>query len=321
MSASRNLRFLAGLLCAISLLRPGPARAEGPARLCLVQAAAIPGLDPAELNPALAVEARKSGVPLVVIQAQARLGCSPGDAALVVDFQAPVLLLSGETLVLDLRDVDRADRAQDLARRVVLALAPGSPPTLGIERPAVATSGPQRTVRPAGLSGYLLAGGRYAREAGMNVGGVDLEGGVSWLNERLTLGLAAGWQPGLAIPGSPVPATVQSVGLAVALRGGWEFRPVLLRLGVLAGLDLRRLAVEPPTRLSASSWWMTAPTLAGEAEVLFRVGNWLVGVAATVRGFGAWTDARWDGSTFYSGPRIAGGVALRVGGILPGRRP
>ncbi len=195
-----------------------PAQGSPPVTLCIVRSAGIEGLEPALLEPALGLEARKAGRRLECLPGESRDACPPGPDRLVL------LLMPGPSVSvidgtraewpLDLAGLDAPDRAQDVARRVVaLGLAQGKVTGEPLVSEVLARW-PSAAIRPPGpavragraLQGYLIVQGawRYESSARLHAGSAGLEGGVSLYGERLQAGALLAWQPVRSMhPGSP----------------------------------------------------------------------------------------------------------------------
>jgi hypothetical protein len=302
--------------------------------LCIVRVAPVPGLEPGVLDSALALERRKWDLAFDQVES-ANLEACPAAltgeprTVLVIGPGATGRLLdaSGTPRFVDLETTAPGERASELARFTLAlmpsprtasptALVPG--PVPGHSRiPAEATMPPPR----AALSGYVEAGGWYAwqREPRIHAAGLSIETGVAAFDERLLAGLRVGYQTPADIAGGG--SRVQAVPVTVVVHGGFRWTAALLRLVLEAGLEWRRIEVEPSAWAGSVSDRSLAGVLGGEVEAVFPVSeNLRIGVAVTARGYVGGPSLAWNGEQVYRAPSLAVGAAVRLGGVFPSRR-
>lgn len=322
------------VLFALVLVLPFPkALAMEPAStLCVVRTGTPAGLEPPALDGALVLEQKKWGITFRRVDAATPDACAPPDAAaasvaLVLGPGEGVLVrgADGTRRPLDMSATEVRLRAQDVARTVMREFPrtgrPPFPPLVERELPPFPRPRPTSptTVNRYRPGAYAQAGGWYAYQPGpgLHVAGPELEGGLTWLEERIALGVRVGWQPSRPLAGAPVPTGVQAVPVSVAFHAGVRFASVRVRAGLEVGVEWRRVAAGPagqPERVGTG----TVPILGGEIDVLVPIGRWVrLGGGLLLRGYLGGTSWDWHGQTAYVAPRFGVGCALRVGVMLP----
>lgn len=143
------------IVCAALLTAPAGAEAPGPeARVCVIHAAQVEGLDEQALGDALLIEGRKAGLKLVVSQVVTMRQCpTPTGDELVhllrIQDADTIFFVDGspELNVLSVGGAVAIDRSQSLARQVVQGIAtrPGEAPVA----PAAADGRDARDARAA----------------------------------------------------------------------------------------------------------------------------------------------------------------------------
>lgn len=299
--------------------------------VCIVHESPVDGLDPASLAAALVIERRKSLAELETVEESPAGSCParrPGRLVLRLRIQSPATVgLDDGTGAerFDLASFDPLDRAGHVAHLVVAHL----PPPAGTGRASLvagATVPPAAAAVPrtdvARTQGFVAAGGWYGYQTGpgLHAAGPDFEAGVAWLDEQLALGLRVGWQPPQEItPG--VPSTrIQAVPVVATIRGGVRLSWVVLRAGLCAGVEWRRIEVSPPYRLDDVSATSRAGILGGEIEAVFRIGPvFRIAVSGTVKGYLGGRSYDWDASRLFEAPGRMFGAAVRLGAVFPGK--
>ncbi len=319
---------LAILLPALATVLPAAVASADPGGetpvFCVVLEAGTPVAADA-LETALVIERRKAGIDTGWVFRDAAGGCPSGGSEPSPRLEVGThraRLVQGERVRLDfpIHSVPAPDRPAEIARRAFCVLGDAvasTPVPLGDGAfPGIRAAGSRAGGRPGGTTGYATVGGRYGwqKGPGLHLGGIEIEAGAAWLDERLSVGLEAGFLPRRQARTAPVDSSVESVPLVAMVRGGVRLRPFLLRLGAGVGVEWRRvqirLAAYEATRSDAS--WL--PVLDGEVEAVLRLaGRFRLALAATLRGYPKGTRYAWNGFPAFEPPVLMAGAVLRLG--------
>lgn len=332
-AAMRAVAFL-GLLATAALV-PGTTRAQPSATLCVVARSPAEGLGFEDVRSAVAREWSKArlALDLRLISSPAPEACPPGStgpSALVLLTGPEAVLLgpAGAVAKQDLASAAPVDRAQEFARRVVSLFATeirrGRPVLVEGVREVPAAPGAAGT--DAAMAGYLSVGGRYGYQpsGGRHRFATDLEGGLSFYDERFQAGLRVGFEPRQDATRDPFRIASLAVPVAVEIRGGGRVHPRVLVRGALGiGIEWRQVSASVPDRPDARHLETTVPVVEVELETGIAVTRVLrVSVAGLFRGFLGGEALSWQGRTVYDPPRVSVGLAIRLGAVLGnGRRP
>lgn len=317
----------AALLLAALLLAPGAAAASAaPGAVCLLPAAAGDGLEPRAVRAALLIEARKAGRPARVVTAQRPADCPLAAAGVRVGLgpgaRATLDAGRGAPQAFDLSDTLPVDRARAVARAALAALALlGPAPAVGDAAPEVLVDLSEPIVpppppMPLAPAVVLTAGGGYLRGLGAGTDHAVVDGEVAlWLYEgRLALGVAGAYLPEVEVAGGEPAARLSGGELTAFVRGGWPLGPFLLRFGLGAGYQWRRLRVRSDWRLDEPGADDGAGLVAVEAEALWRFGGrFSAHVVIPGRVYLGGVGHEWKGRALRDAPRGAAGVGLRLG--------
>ncbi len=311
-----------------------PAFASAPqASLCIVARSPADGLGFDDVAAAVDLEWRKSRLALLrrVVSAPAPEACPPdsdGPSALLLLTGTNAVLLGpcGATLQQDLGGAAPVDRGQEIARRVVGLFAAevrrGHPLLVDRTRQPLATPSVAQSV--VGPAGYVSLAGRYGYQptGGNHRFATDLEGGLTLYDERLLVGLRAGFEPAQQAATDPFRIDAMAVPVTILLRGGGRVHPRILVRGALgAGIEWRQLEASVPGRGDSRRISNTLPLLEAEVEVaIVATGILRVSVAGVLRGFLGGEALSWQGRTVYDPPRLSVGLAVRLGAVLRDRR-
>jgi hypothetical protein len=314
-------------------LVPLAAAGDTPASLCVVRRGSVEGLDEAALRAAIDEERHKWSLVFTRIEAPDETQC-PGpvpeaaNVVLLLSVRIEVRGADGVVRDIEIESVAPPDRPREIARLVMAqfprAGSPVAPQIVEPDPPRIVRAAPPADPAPAApdrMPGwYLLAGGAYAYQSGSGVhaGGPTLEGGLTWFDERLSLGVRVGWMPSRDVPGAAPPASAQSVPVTVTVRGGVALGPVLLRVGAEVGAEWRSVSAQPGSWIDEPSVSGTAAVLGGEVEMLVTVWRAVrLSIALTGRGYAGGDSWAWHGSPVYEAPNWAVGAAFRVGLAFP----
>jgi hypothetical protein len=300
--------------------------------LCVVRSGTPPGLEPAPLDGALSLEQRKWGIAFRRVDADSLDACAPPDA---IDANVALVVGPGESALvrgrdgtrrpLDLSAVDVRSRAQDVAltvmrefprtgRPAMASLVESKLPAFPRPRPA-----PGSVLARPSFGAYVQVGGWYTYQTGpgLHAAGPEVEGGLTWLEERVALGIRLGWQPSSTLAQAPVPTRVQAVPVSVTLHAGVRLASVRVRVGLEIGAEWRRITAGPAGQAQRTGTG-TVALLGGEVDVVVPVGTWLrLGGGVLFRGYLGGDNWDWHGRTAYAAPRFGVGGVLRIGLAVP----
>ncbi len=297
-------------------------RAAPPGAVCFVVAAPGVGLEADAVRAALVVEGRKrGGVAPPVVTALSGDRCPDGAVAVTLGPGPMATLCSSEApaLVLDLAASPPVDRAPEIARVALdrVARGQGSPETLlesliDLDSPVPVPAPPLEWT----LRALLSVGGGYIYEfgAGVHRGDLEAEAALLLFGGRLSVGLVGTWSPERAVGDELVAVDVSAGEFLGIVRGGFFWGPVLLRLGVGAGWQWRRLSARARSRFSEVFASSGAAALALELDALWPLSERLfVSVALPGRVYFGGVDHSWQGRPLYGAARGSVGVAVRGG--------
>lgn len=263
---------------------------------------AVAGVAPAEVAAAWSVARRAARVTAGLVTRDSVAACGDGPRVVAaVDGKGDVSLSRPDQAGagvwrLALEPLAPRDRSRALARALASAATAGAEDRLA---PIVVFAPAREEAPPAWVFGVALGA---AWEPGLGdeaaLLGADLELRAATLDDRLQLGVRAGWRPAVAAPAAAVPTDVATA--RFALLGGWGWRLGPLEARVAGGVELtwRRSEARPPTRfgvvtvddlgvavpLEARLTWEATRALALELAIGGRV--YLGGAARTWLGDG-----------------------------------
>lgn len=286
--------------------------------LCLVFQNPVPGLEEGPLTDALGLAVRKKGTPFnrVVSTEPERCpgrGTTTGAVVVVagdrVFFDGP----DGTATPFDAGHLEPIDRSREVAHWIVSLFVSQ---LYGERVPMVDFP----LVDGNRVIGILTVGGLYEYQPGpgLHLGAVELSGGVSLFDERLLVGIRIGYQPRVERTGVSATSRIQSLPVSLLVRGGWLFEPVLLRIGIGAGLEWRRFSYSASATVGNGVRTSVLPTLEGELEALVRLPRSLrLSLAGLIRGFLGGQGFTLQGENLYEAPRYSVGAVLRFGFVFP----
>ena len=293
--------------------------------VCLVSTAAADGLEPSAVRAALLLEARKLGRAAHVVQARSAARCA--DAALVVSLGPGARATVGDGAEdgrpFDLSETLPVERARSVARAALAALLArtrSESPEVLIDLSAPVTHPqPAAPGHPSGVAGEATVGGGYARFFGTDTdhGFVDAELAVALFDGRLAFGVAGTWMPEVEVDGGEPVARLTGGELRLTVRGGLEWGPVLIRLGLGGGYQWRRLAVRSAYRFDDAQASSGAAVVSVEAELVWRPSPpFSIHLLVPGRVYLGGVSHRWKGRALQDAPRGAIGAALRLGVVF-----
>jgi hypothetical protein len=311
-------------LCLTLPLLVRPAQAEDAVvPVCLVAEAPGEGLDAEAVVTALLVEGRKRGAVIRVSAAGVSSACPDGCGVLRVGpgSAASVTWSGSAPAPVDLDQVPAADRANAVARAVIERAGVGATEVrvarlvdddveLGILGPP--SPGPAPVF-------VAMAGGRFTHDVGPGIdgGGAEVELGVALWSEQLAFGAIGAWNAAAEVAGAPTHLAREGGELLGVVRGGYAFGVVVVRVGVAAGWQWRRIESAHALRFVLPAIDDGAGVLALEPELLWKVsGPWRVSLGVPLRLYLGGDDQLWLGEVVYPAPDGSVGVVLRAGVAL-----
>lgn len=313
--------------CAILVALSASAMADAPS-VCVHRSAPVAGLDTESLELAQRLERRVDPRALALVDDDTP--CDSTRAVLELNPELARVSIGGvPEATLPLSAIGESDRATVVLRFLRDTFAPEAEvPVLEDDLPTLAksTAEPVTAVAAvastgASLRGYLALGGDWTweSEANLHSGEVHLEGGLTFLDDALLVGLRLGFEPPADVELTRVSTTVSAIPLTATVRGGWRLGPIDLALGAGIGVEWRSFDVAPTHQSIRRSDTVTSSFVEGEVEVSAAIARWLrVGAFGGARRFLTWTDIAWDGELAYATPRLSALAGLRVTALFGG---